>query len=62
MSRYSTTDPETGLPARKSLYGRTEQEERAKLLGCRVGNARRQLADGTAGQDVPISSAELCVA
>ena len=31
--RYTTDDPETGLPVRKAVYGRTEQEARAKLIG-----------------------------
>src|SRR5262245_11365152 len=32
MGRYSTEDPETGLVVRKAVYGRTEQEARAKLI------------------------------
>jgi hypothetical protein len=32
MGRYTTDDPETGLSVRKAVYGRTEQEARAKLL------------------------------
>ena len=32
MGRYTTDDPETGLPVRKAVYGRTEQEARAKLI------------------------------
>lgn len=32
MGRYTTEDPETGLRARKAVYGRTEQEARAKLI------------------------------
>jgi hypothetical protein len=32
MGRYTTEDPETGLPVRKAVYGRTEQEARAKLI------------------------------
>lgn len=43
MARYSTTDPETGLPARKALYGRTEQEARAKLIQALADQGRGQL-------------------
>ena len=43
MARYSTTDPETGLPARKSFYGRTEQEARAKLIDALAAGARGEL-------------------
>jgi integrase len=32
MGRYTTEDPETGLAVRKAVYGRTEQEARAKLI------------------------------
>jgi hypothetical protein len=32
MGRYATDDPETGLSVRKAVYGRTEQEARAKLI------------------------------
>ncbi len=32
MGRYTTDDPETGLPVRKAVYGHTEQEARAKLI------------------------------
>ena len=32
MARYTTVDPATGLPVRKSLYGHSEQEARAKLI------------------------------
>jgi integrase len=32
MARYTTNDPETGLSARKALYGASEQEARAKLI------------------------------
>src|SRR5437660_101252 len=32
MGRYTTEDPETGLPVRKAVYGRTEQEARGKLI------------------------------
>ncbi len=32
MGRYTTEDPESGLPVRKAVYGRTEQEARAKLI------------------------------
>src|SRR5215469_158000 len=32
VGRYTTEDPETGLPVRKVLYGKTEQEARAKLI------------------------------
>ncbi len=40
MARYSTGDPKTGLPARKALYGRTEQEARAKLIDALAARAR----------------------
>jgi integrase len=43
MARYSTTDPETGMPARKALYGRTEQEARAKLIQALADHGRGQL-------------------
>jgi hypothetical protein len=42
MGRYTAEDPETGLPIRKAVYGRTEQEAQAKLV---KGLAARQ--DGT---------------
>lgn len=32
VGRYTTEDPETGLPVRKAVYGKTEQEARAKLI------------------------------
>src|SRR5215472_6303004 len=32
MGRYTTDDPETGLAVRKAVYGKTEQEARAKLI------------------------------
>src|SRR3989442_6381067 len=32
MGRYTTEDPETGLAVRKAVYGRTEQEARARLI------------------------------
>jgi hypothetical protein len=32
MGRYTTDDPETGIRVRKAVYGRTEQEARAKLI------------------------------
>jgi integrase len=32
MGRYTAEDPETGLAVRKAVYGRTEQEARAKLI------------------------------
>lgn len=44
MARYSTTDPETGLPARKYIYGRTEQDARAKLIVALAAAARGELA------------------
>jgi integrase len=43
MARYSTTDPDTGLPARKALYGRTEQEARAKLIQALADHGRGRL-------------------
>jgi integrase len=42
MARYTATDPETGQAIRKALYGRTEQEARAKLIA-----ALSERADGT---------------
>jgi integrase len=42
MARYTATDPDTGLSIRKALYGRTEQEARAKLIG-----ALKARQDGT---------------
>jgi integrase len=32
IGQYTTEDPETGLSVRKSVYGRSEQEARAKLI------------------------------
>jgi integrase len=32
MGRYTTEDPDSGLPVRKAVYGQTEQEARAKLI------------------------------
>ena len=43
MARYTTSDPETGLPARKALYGRTEQEARAKVIQALADHGRGRL-------------------
>ena len=43
MARYSTTDPETGLAKQRSLYGRTEQEARAKLITALAAEADGKL-------------------
>lgn len=32
MARFTTESPETGQPARRTLYGKSEQEARAKLI------------------------------
>src|SRR5262249_52430951 len=43
MARYTTTDPEAGQPARKTLYGRTEQQARARLSQALADEGRGQL-------------------
>jgi integrase len=43
MARYTTTDPVTGLPARKSLYGRSEQEARTRLIQALADDANGRL-------------------
>jgi hypothetical protein len=43
MGRYTTDDPETGLSVRKAVYGRTEQEARAKLIEALAARQARSL-------------------
>src|SRR5438309_1546834 len=52
-ARYTTTDPECGLPVRRSLYGATEQEVRAKLIRA-LGEQQRGTLPFTRGRGLTL--------